>query len=344
MLSVQPGDVFCKVPHDLTGRCLLVELRTGGQLIEWQAQDPASRWSGQWCLDEGHLVIDIGPYSMRTDSLTGSTPVVEGHETGPNGRTPFLVAKVLASPQRPLARGASLIVTRPGRLPVCCELGRRHRAVVRSPAGPVPDEDVRWDDGDVFSLTLEQGRIELNLAMSHGVPVLVAGGMHGVGAPQVVAVAVDGDRSRPSVGAVSSPGVAKVSPDRARVTASDRDPVRRARAVELVQRFPTAAGIATELVGLQLAAAEKERSGSAAVDPAMRQALVGQMEERLNDVATRAVLDAMADDELTHFERLIDGDATPAEVEAFLSRAVPERGPVAAEALVRFVERQLPAT
>jgi hypothetical protein len=76
------------------------------------------------------------------------------------------------------------------------------------------------------------------------------------------------------------------------------------------------------------------------LDPEVRTELVGQVTMRVSNFVNQRLLDAMSDESVDEFNKLLDDDSfDQARAEAFVNEHVPNKDSVVANALVEF--RQL---
>lgn len=76
------------------------------------------------------------------------------------------------------------------------------------------------------------------------------------------------------------------------------------------------------------------------VEPAVRVEMAKELEERLDNLINRALLDALPPAQLTEFERILE--EPQADPQAFLAANIPNMNEIAADVLIRFRSEYLP--
>jgi hypothetical protein len=76
------------------------------------------------------------------------------------------------------------------------------------------------------------------------------------------------------------------------------------------------------------------------VEPAIRVEMSKELEERLDDLITRALLDALPPAQLTEFERILG--EPQADPQAFLAANIPNMNEIVADVLIRFRSDYIP--
>ncbi len=76
------------------------------------------------------------------------------------------------------------------------------------------------------------------------------------------------------------------------------------------------------------------------VEPAVRVEMSKELEERLDDLINRALLNALPPDQLTEFERILG--EPQADPQAFIAASIPNMNEIVADVLIRFRSDYLP--
>jgi hypothetical protein len=76
------------------------------------------------------------------------------------------------------------------------------------------------------------------------------------------------------------------------------------------------------------------------VEPAVRVEMAKELEERLDNLINRALLDALPPAQLTEFERILE--EPQADPQSFLAANIPNMNEIVADVLIRFRSEYLP--